>query len=75
MKITKSQLREIIRESIIESFADPLEGFPQAYKDLLKKLQRSNDRSERSMLIDKMNVIRKKLKLKPLAKTGPNSLV
>lgn len=49
-----------------ESFADPLEGFPQAYKDLLKKLQRSNDRGERHMLINKMNVIRKKLKLKPL---------
>ena len=54
-------------ESVVaESFADPLEGFPQAYKDLLKKLQRSNDRGERSMLINKMNVIRKKLKLKPL---------
>ena len=54
-------------ESVVaESFADPLEGLPQAYKDLLKKLQRSNDRGERSMLINKMNVIRKKLKLKPL---------
>jgi hypothetical protein len=49
-----------------ESFTDPLEGFPQSYKDLLNKLQRSNDRSERYMLINKMNVIRKKLKLKPL---------
>jgi hypothetical protein len=49
-----------------ESFTDPLEGFPQSYKDLLNKLQRSNDRSERDMLINKMNVIRKKLKLKPL---------
>jgi len=49
-----------------ESFTDPLEGFPQSYKDLLNKLQRSNDRSERDMLINKMNVIRKELKLKPL---------
>ena len=49
-----------------ESFTDPLEGFPQSYKDLLNKLQRSNDRSERDMLINKMNVIRKKHNLKPL---------
>jgi hypothetical protein len=60
------------RESVNESFADPLEGFPQAYKDLLKKLQRSNDRSERFMLINKMNVIRKKLKLKPLTNESVN---
>ncbi len=60
-------------ESVVaESFADPLEGFPQAYKDLLKKLQRSNDRGERSMLINKMNVIRKKLKLKPLTNESVN---
>jgi len=48
------------------SFADPLEGFPQKYKELLKKLQRSNDKNERKKLIDKMNVIRKNIKLKPL---------
>jgi hypothetical protein len=53
-----------IDESVNEN--DPLEAFPQVYKDLLKKLQRSNDRGERFMLINKMNVIRKKLKLKPL---------
>jgi hypothetical protein len=53
-------------ESVNESFENPLEAFPQVYKDLLKKLQRSNDRGERFMLINKMNVIRKKLKLKPL---------
>src|SRR6056300_690255 len=55
-----------------ESFTDPLEGFPQSYKDLLNKLQRSNDRSERYMLINKMNVIRKKLKLKPLKNESVN---
>jgi hypothetical protein len=52
------------------SFANPLEGFPTEYKELLKKLQRSNDASEMDMLKDKMNVIRKKLKLKPLTKEG-----
>jgi len=61
--ISKMKLDESI---VTESFTDPLEGFPQSYKDLLNKLQRSNDRSERNMLINKMNVIRKKLKLKPL---------
>lgn len=55
-----------VAESVTESFTDPLEGFPQSYKDLLNKLQKSNDRSERYMLINKMNVIRKKLNLKPL---------
>jgi hypothetical protein len=53
-------------ESVNESFENPLEGLPQQYKDLLKKLQRSNVPSVRSKLIDKMNVIRKGLKLKPL---------
>ena len=48
------------------TFGNPLEGFPTQYKELLKKLQRSNDRSERHMLINKMNVIRKKLNLIPL---------
>jgi len=52
------------------SFANPLEGFPTEYKELLKKLQRSNDASEMDMLKDKMNVIRKKLQLKPLTKEG-----
>jgi hypothetical protein len=52
------------------SFANPLEGFPTEYKELLKKLQRSNDASERDMLTNKMNIIRKKLKLKPLTKEG-----
>jgi hypothetical protein len=55
-----------VKESVNESFEDPLEGLPQQYKDLLKKLQRSNVPSVRSKLIDKMNVIRKGLKLKPL---------
>src|SRR5210317_1162189 len=55
-----------------ESFTDPLEGFPQSYKDLLNKLQRSNDRSERDMLINKMNVIRKKHNLKPLKNESVN---
>jgi translation elongation factor EF-G len=48
------------------TFGNPLEGFPTKYKELLKKLQRSNDSSERHMLINKMNVIRKKLNLIPL---------
>jgi hypothetical protein len=65
-------LSEGTNESVNESFEDPLEGFPQVYKDLLKKLQRSNDRGERSMLINKMNVIRKKLKLKPLTSESVN---
>jgi hypothetical protein len=62
--------REFILHSkdriVKESFENPLEGLPQQYKDLLKKLQRSNVPSVRSKLIDKMNVIRKGLKLKPL---------
>ena len=49
------------------SFANPLEGFPTEYKELLKNLQRSNDPDERTELINKMNVIRKNLKLKPLS--------
>jgi len=48
------------------NFANPLEGFPTEYKELLKKLQRSNNSKERESLTDKMNVIRKKLNLKPL---------
>jgi hypothetical protein len=48
------------------TFGNPLEGFPTEYKELLKKLQRSNDSDERTELIDKMNVIRKNIKLKPL---------
>jgi hypothetical protein len=48
------------------TFGNPLEGFPTEYKELLKKLQRSNNSNERTKLIDKMNVIRKKLNLKPL---------
>jgi len=50
------------------SFSNPLEGFSTEYKELLKKLQRSNDSDERTMLINKMNVIRKNMKLKPLTK-------
>ena len=53
-------------DEVNESFADPLEGFPKEYKELLKKLQRSNDASVRKQLIIKMNVIRKTIKLKPL---------
>ena len=48
------------------TFGNPLEGFPTEYKELLKKLQRSNNSNERTKLIDKMNVIRKKLNLIPL---------
>jgi arsenate reductase-like glutaredoxin family protein len=54
------------QQKLAESFEDPLEGFPKEYKELLKKLQRSNDPAERTMLINKMNVIRKNIKLKPL---------
>ena len=56
----------VVSEKKYPSFADPLEGFPTEYKELLKKLQRSNDSDERTELIDKMNVIRKNIKLKPL---------
>jgi hypothetical protein len=49
------------------SFGNPLEGFPTEYKELLKKLQRSNDANERTELINMMNIIRKKLKLTPLS--------
>ena len=56
----------VVSEKKYSSFADPLEGFPTEYKELLKKLQRSNDSDERTELIDKMNVIRKNIKLKPL---------
>ena len=55
-----------IDEKKYSSFADPLEGFPTEYKELLKKLQRSNNSNERTKLIDKMDVIRKKLNLIPL---------
>ena len=48
------------------TFGNPLEGFPAEYKELLKKLQRSNNSDEREKLIAKMNVIRKNIKLKPL---------
>jgi hypothetical protein len=61
-------------ESVNESFENPLEGLPQQYKDLLKKLQRSNVPSVRSKLIDKMNVIRKGLKLKPLTNDYKESI-
>ena len=54
------------------SFADPLELFPQEYKELLKKLQRSNNEKERKNLIDKMNVIRKNIKLEPLTNESVN---
>ena len=56
----------VVSEKKYPSFADPLEGFPTEYKELLKKLQRSNDSDERTELIDKMNIIRKNIKLKPL---------
>ena len=56
----------VVSEKKYPSFADPLEGFPTEYKELLKKLQRSNDSDERTKLINKMNVIRKNIKLKPL---------
>jgi hypothetical protein len=72
MKHAPNELTLINSTSVTESFADPLEGFPQAYKDLLNKLQRSNDRSERYMLINKMNTIRKKLNLKPLKNESVN---
>ena len=71
-KLPPALKKAIEKKEKNESFADPLEGFPQAYKDLLKKLQRSNDRGERHMLINKMNVIRKKLKLKPLTNESVN---
>jgi hypothetical protein len=66
--------KEIKVESVNESFENPLEGLPQQYKDLLKKLQRSNVPSVRSKLIDKMNVIRKGLKLKPLTNDYKESI-
>ena len=66
------ELEKKTNESVNESFENPLEGFPQVYKNLLKKLQRSNDMGERYMLIQKMNVIRKKLKLKPLTSESVN---
>ena len=50
------------------TFGDPLKGFPTEYKELLKKLQRSNNSKERQDLKNKMNVIRKKLNLIPLSK-------
>ena len=56
------------------SFSDPLEGFPTEYKELLKKLQRSNDSDERTQLINKMNIIRKNIKLKPLTKDLESSV-
>ncbi len=56
----------ILSESVNESFKDPLEGLPQNYKDLLRRLQRTNVPIERRDLINKMNVIRKGLNLKPL---------
>jgi hypothetical protein len=52
------------------SFKNPLEGFPIEYKELLKKLQRSNDPAERTKLTDKMNVIRKELNLRPLTNSN-----
>ena len=61
-----------IDEKKYPSFADPLEGFPTEYKELLKKLQRSNDSDERTQLINKMNVIRKNIKLKPLTNEAIN---
>jgi len=62
----------VVNEKKYPSFADPLEGFPTEYKELLKKLQRSNDSDERTELIDKMNVIRKNIKLKPLTNESIN---
>lgn len=50
------------------TFGDPLKDFPTEYKELLKKLQRSNNSKERQDLKNKMNVIRKKLNLIPLSK-------
>jgi hypothetical protein len=52
------------------SFKNPLEGLPTEYKELLKKLQRSNDPAERTKLTDKMNVIRKELNLRPLTNSN-----
>lgn len=62
----------VVSEKKYPSFADPLEGFPTEYKELLKKLQRSNDLDERTKLINKMNVIRKNIKLKPLTNESIN---
>jgi hypothetical protein len=64
--IAKARAAKAKNEKKYPSFADPLEGFPTEYKELLKKLQRSNDSDERTQLINKMNVIRKNIKLKPL---------
>lgn len=50
------------------TFGDPLKDVPTEYKELLKKLQRSNNSKERQDLKNKMNVIRKKLNLIPLSK-------
>ena len=72
MILAKDDEEASLNEKKYPSFADPLEGFPTEYKELLKKLQRSNDSDERTQLINKMNVIRKNIKLKPLTNESIN---